>query len=358
MYKMEILRGKRRGGTLPPQLCDENYEKVKEFHRESKTPMVSIEETAKLCHVKDIYLKDESKRYGLNAFKALGAMYAIDKIVKEKGEDKDYLFVTATDGNHGKAVAFSAAKKGCRSVIFMPKGTVAARKKAIEDIEGATVYLTDLNYDDAVRKAMAYADENDGIFVQDTGFAGYEDIPWDITLGYTKLAMEIEEDLGDVIPTHIFLQAGVGSMAGGVTGYFVDKYGDKCPKIVIMEAYESACIYKSAEKDGFAAIGGFPETIMAGLNCGEPNALTLPVLLDHASYFVKVPDNVTEDGMRRLGKEGITAGECGGIGTGLLMNLTDEMRDELGINEDSVIVLISTEGDTDPETYARIVRDV
>lgn len=356
MYSIEMIKGKCRGGKLPAQFNEDNYRKVEEFHKGSDTPLVHLEKTASLLGVKDVYIKDESKRYGLNAFKALGAAYAVHNIAEKLPEGEKPVFVTATDGNHGRAVAWAAAKAGCPSVIFMPAGTVKARADAIAAIEGAQVHVTELNYDDAVRKALAYADEHNGIFVQDTGFEGYEDIPWDITMGYTKMAAEAVQQLDGIKPTHVFLQAGVGSMAGGVTGYLKDYYGDECPVISIMEAVESACIFESAKADRCVAIGGMPETIMAGLNCGEPNIFTLPVILDHASFFFKVPDYAAEDGMRQLASEGVIAGECGGIGTGLLMNMTDEMKKQLGIDENSVILLFSTEGDTDPESYNRIVN--
>lgn len=356
MYTIEMIEGKRNGGSLPEQFCEENYEKVNEFHRGSETPLVKLEETAKICGAAAVYIKDESKRYGLNAFKALGAMYAVHNIVEKLEEGEKPMFVTATDGNHGKAVAWAASSCGCTSAVFMPAGTVPARSEAIASIEGASVFVTDLNYDDAVRKALEYSKEHDGIFVQDTGFEGYEDIPWDITIGYTRMISEAINQLGGIRPTHVFLQAGVGSMAGGITGYLTDRFGEECPVISVMEAVESACIFESVKQGRYMAIGGKPRTIMAGLNCGEANVLTLPMLENHVSFFFKVPDFVTEDGMRQLADEGVVAGECGGIGTGLLLNLTEEMKRRLGIDENSVILLFSTEGDTDPESYERIVN--
>ena len=347
------------GGKLPPKFCEENYRHVKEYHESmdgfAVTPLVDAKEIAEKAGVAKLYVKDESKRYSLNAFKALGAAYAIGNIVR-KGVSSDAVFVTATDGNHGRAVAWAASKEGHKSVVFMPEGTVKARSDAIAKIPGSTVHVTDLNYDDAVRKAMKYAEDNNGIFVQDTAFDGYEDIPWDITLGYTKIAEEALSQMGGKLPTHVMLQAGVGSMAGGVTGYLVDKLGDRCPVISIMEATESACIYESVREDGYVAIGGKPKTIMAGLNCGEANISTLEVIRNHASFYFKVPDYVTIDGMKALHDIGMTAGECGGIGTGLLLNLTDDMKKEMGIDENSVVLVISTEGDTDPEFYRKCIE--
>lgn len=360
---VKMIKGSLKGGSLPDRYCDENYAKVKAFHESldvyEKTPLVSLDDLADRLGVKAIYIKDESKRYGLNAFKALGAAYAVDRVLKEC--DEKPLFVTATDGNHGRAVAWAASRAGCRSKVFMPKGTAKARLDNINNIEGAEAEITDLNYDDAVRLATRYADDNGGYLVQDTGFPGYEDIPWDISLGYTMMGQEVMEQLDGIRPTHIFLQAGVGSMAGGVLGFFKDKYWDEPPVFSIMEAEQTACIYESVKQGKYVAIGGDPQTIMAGLNCGEANTLTLPVLEAHANFFFSMTDEYTMDGMRELAKAGVVAGECGGIGTGLVKAIMtqDELKDikeEMGLDENSIILLFSTEGDTDPIGYQKIIN--
>ncbi len=358
-----MIRGPFRGGNLPEQYCSGNYEKVKKFHQSldvyAPTPLVSLTDLAERIGVKAIYVKDESKRYGLNAFKALGAAYAVDGVLK--GSEGKPLFVTATDGNHGRAVAWAADRAGCRSKVFMPKGTAKARLDNINNIPLASAEITDLNYDDAVRLATKYAEENGGVLVQDTGFEGYEDIPWDISLGYTMMGQEALEQLAGVKPTHVFLQAGVGSMAGGVLGFLKDIYGADAPVFSIMEAEQTACIYESVRQGKYVAIGGDPQTIMAGLNCGEANTLTLPVLEAHAEFFFSMSDEYTEEGMRELAAAGVVAGECGGIGTGLVKALMTqeelaEYRDALGLDENSIILLFSTEGDTDPVNYKKIIE--
>ena len=229
MKKIEMYVNTPAKGKLPEQFNDENYKKVQEYHKSlavyEPTPLVSLDALAEELGVKAVYLKDESKRFGLNAFKALGASYAVGNILKNMDPDKTPVFVTATDGNHGRAVAWAAAQAGYKSVVFMPKGTAQCRVDAIHQVSDAEVTVTDLNYDDAVRLATAYAKEHNGYLVQDTGFEGYEEIPWDITLGYTHMAAEAADQLGGITPTHVFLQAGVGSMAGGVLGYLTDRYG-------------------------------------------------------------------------------------------------------------------------------------
>lgn len=365
MKKIEMYVNTPAKGKLPEQFNDENYKKVQEYHKSlavyEPTPLVSLDALAEELGVKAVYLKDESKRFGLNAFKALGASYAVGNILKNMDPDKTPVFVTATDGNHGRAVAWAAAQAGYKSVVFMPKGTAQCRVDAIHQVSDAEVTVTDLNYDDAVRFATAYAKEHNGYLVQDTGFEGYEEIPWDITLGYTHMAAEAADQLGGITPTHVFLQAGVGSMAGGVLGYLTDRYGSGSFKTSIMEAYDAACIFDSVKQGGLVASGGNPETIMAGLNCGEANIFTFTVLRDFAEFFFKLPDCVTEEGMRKLSEAGVVAGECGAVGTGLLMNICGkeefaEMKKQMGLDENSVVLLFSTEGNTDPDSYERIVK--
>lgn len=365
MKKIEMYANTPAKGRLPQQFNEENYKKVQDYHKSlavyEPTPLVSLDGLAEELGVKAVYLKDESMRFGLNAFKALGASYAIGNLLKNIGSDKKPIFVTATDGNHGRAVAWAAAQAGCKSVVFMPKGTAQCRVDAIHEVSDADVTITDLNYDDAVRFAAAYAKQHSAYLVQDTGFEGYEDIPWDITLGYTHMAAEAADMLGDTVPTHVFLQAGVGSMAGGVLGYLTDRYGIGAFKTSIMEAYDTGCIFDSVKQGCLVASGGNPKTIMAGLNCGEANIFTFPVLRDFAEFFFKLPDYVTEEGMRRLAKEGIVAGECGAIGTGLLINICKkqefaDMKAQMGLDENSVVLLFSTEGNTDPDSYERIVN--
>ena len=365
MKKIEMYVNTPAKGRLPQQFNEENYKKVQEYHKSlavyEPTPLVSLEELAEELGIKAVYLKDESKRFGLNAFKALGASYAVGNLLKNIGSDKKPVFVTATDGNHGRAVAWAAAQAGCKSVVFMPKGTAQCRVDAIHEVSDAEVTVTDLNYDDAVRLAAAYAKQHNAYLVQDTGFEGYEDIPWDITLGYTHMAAEAADALGDAVPTHIFLQAGVGSMAGGVLGYLTDRYGSSAFRTSIMEAYDAGCIFDSVKQRHLVASGGDPETIMAGLNCGEANIFTFTVLRDFAEFFFKLPDYVTEEGMRRLAKEGVVAGECGAVGAGLLINLCKkqefaDMKAQMGLDENSVVLLFSTEGNTDPDSYDRIVN--
>ena len=373
-------------------LSKEEVSKAKNFHESfseyDKTPLVELDNLAKRIGVKGIYLKDESYRFGLNAFKVLGGSFAMGRYLADRlGEDikdlpyerltsdevreklGDITFVTATDGNHGRGVAWTANKLKQKSVVYMPKGSSLQRLNNIK-AEGADASITDLNYDDAVRLAAKYADEHNGLMVQDTAWEGYEKIPAWIMQGYGTMALEALEQLNSIKvikPTHIFVQAGVGSLAGAVQGFFASEFGEECPKTVIVESNLADCFYKSAIADNGEArfVGGDMQTIMAGLACGEPNTIGWEVLKNHSTAFVSCPDWVSAKGMRILGNplkgdEKVTSGESGAVTTGLLYEImTNEdykdLKEALELDENSRVLLFSTEGDTDPEKYREIV---
>lgn len=355
----------------------------KSMHSYAPTPLISLNQRAKAGHVKGIYCKDESFRFGLKAFKGLGGSYAMFRILCEKlgldYKNTDYRyfqkeeirkqcakfhFVTTTDGNHGKGVSWAAKLFGCNATVFMPKGSVEARRVAIEEAGNATAEITEFNYDQAVEYSWNLAQQNGWILIQDTAWDGYEQYPEWIIDGYLTLAAEIVEQLGNVIPTHVFLQAGVGAMAGGILEFFLSCYQDTPPIMTIVEPTEAACIYHSVKAgDGAChSIEGNPVTIMAGLNCGTPCRVTWPAIRDKASFFCACDDVITAEGMRAYANpvgndKAITAGESGAVTFGLVNRiLQDEtLRNLFRISDDSVILLINTEGDTDPEGYRNIV---
>ncbi|MFW2503659.1 diaminopropionate ammonia-lyase [Clostridium diolis] len=373
-------------------LNKEEVSKAKKFHESfleyDETPLIDLKELAEKIGLGGIYLKDESYRFGLNAFKVLGGSFAMGRYLAEKlGEDIDDLpyekmtckevkdklgditFVTATDGNHGRGVAWTANRLNQKSVVFMPKGSSIKRLSNIK-AEGAEASIIELNYDDAVRLANKYAEEHNGVIIQDTAWKGYEKIPAWIMQGYGTMALEASEQLKalDVLkPTHIFVQAGVGSLAGAVQGFFASQYRYDCPKTVVVESNLADCYYKSAiANDGEArAVGGDMQTIMAGLACGEVNTIGFAILKNYSKAFISCPDWVAAKGMRILGNplKGDTAvisGESGSVTTGALYEImtNDEYKDlkeALELDENSKVLLFSTEGDTDPEKYREIV---
>ncbi len=348
------------------------------------TPLVRLEGLAARLGVARVLVKDESPRFGLNAFKALGGSWAIADYLREalalEGEmtldtlrtaldGREHItFITATDGNHGRGVAWTARVLGQKAVVYMPKGSAAERLENIR-AQGAQAQITAYNYDDTVRIAAADGEKNGWVLVQDTAWPGYETIPTRIVQGYSTLALELDrqlEQMGEELPTHVFLQAGVGSFAGAVLGYLREKYGDRCPVTVIMEPDRADCLYRSAVADDGQRriVTGDMDTMMAGLACGEPCTITWPLINAYADAFVSCPDEVAAVGMRLLGlpvnkDPVVVSGESGAVGAGVLAGLMsgryEEQRTALGLDETSRILLISTEGDTDRENYRRVL---
>ena len=367
----------------------ENVDKARAFHKSfpqySVTPLANLNNMAEFLGLKSLFVKDESYRFGLNAFKVLGGSFAMSRYIAEQlGKDVsqvdyNYLtsdklknefgratFFTATDGNHGRGVAWAANRLGQKAVVLMPKGTVKSRFDNIAK-EGADVTIEDVNYDECVRKANQMAEQTEhGVMVQDTAWDGYEKIPAWIMQGYGTMASEAAEQITDR-PTHIFIQAGVGSLAGAVQGYFANLYKDNPPKVIIMEAQAADCLYQSAKAgDGkIRFVDGDLNTIMAGLACGEPNTISFDILKNHSAFFVSCPDWVSEKGMRMLaapikGDVQVTSGESGAVGMGLIYTLMKnpeykELKNAIGLDENSSVLMFSTEGDTDPENYKKIV---
>ncbi|MCI9474569.1 MAG: diaminopropionate ammonia-lyase [Flavonifractor sp.] len=368
-------------------------DKARSFHSSfpqySVTPLARLDGMAGYLGLAGLYVKDESYRFGLNAFKVLGGSFAMARyIAGEMGKDVseltyDYLtspafraafgqatFFTATDGNHGRGVAWAANKLGQKAVVHMPKGSAKPRFDNIAK-EGAQVTIEEVNYDDCVRMAAAEAAQTEhGVIVQDTAWEGYEEIPAWIMQGYGTMASESAQQLRQMSvnrPTHVFVQAGVGSLAGAVVGYYANLFPNDPPKFVVMEAQAADCLYQGAlAGDGSSRIvTGDLATIMAGLACGEPNTISWDILRNHVTAFVSCPDWVSARGMRMLGRPvkgdpAVISGESGAVGMGLISALMEgdrykDLREAIGLDRFSQVLMFSTEGDTDPENYRSIV---
>ena len=374
-------------------MSPENVAAARAFHQSfpqyAKTPLAALNALAGFCGIKNLFVKDESFRFGLNAFKVLGGSYAMARAVARlaghdaeipaydvitspefKNKTGELTFFSATDGNHGRGVAWSARVLKQKAVIMMPKGTQRSRFENIKK-EGADVTIEDLNYDDCVRKAAKAAKETPGgVLLQDTAWDGYEEIPSWIMQGYGTMVSEADEQFLEAAgapPTHVFVQAGVGSLAAAAAGYFANKYGKEAPRFTVVEADKADCIYRSALADDGSrhTVGGAMHTMMAGLACGEPSTTAWRILKAYASVFASVPDAAAAIGMRVLGAPlpgdpRVVSGESGAAPSGLLYLVMTEkylepLRRKLDINKDSRILLFSTEGATDPENYRRVV---
>jgi diaminopropionate ammonia-lyase len=359
---------------------------VRSFHATmpvyQPTPLVALNHLSRFLGVEQIWVKDESYRFGLNAFKVLGASYALMSVLAQKTGCKDawslfddpeeqkrlseITIITATDGNHGRAVAWSAQQLGCNSVVYMPKGSSRIRLENIRAY-GAEANIIDGNYDAAVRLAAKKAEEKDWILMQDTAWPGYESIPVLIMQGYLTMFDEAFEQLGDDVPTHVLIQCGVGSFAASLQAYLVAKLGDDRPLVAIVEPTKAACFYESiVAGDGKPRKAkGNLHTVMAGLACGEPSTLAWEILRDYTDVFIACSDSPTMRGMRVLGNpligdDRIVSGESGAVTLGLVYELMRNpsfvaSKKALYLDNKSKILLFSTEGDTDPDKYREIV---
>ena len=396
-YSFGVIRAIRNenvsAAAAPAFLSAEAAKNVLRVHRAlpvyAPTPLARLDGLAHKLGVKAVFVKDESKRFGLNAFKALGGLYSLFCLIcRELGLDaqtvtfddlkspelrekiRAMVFVTTTDGNHGKGVAWAAAQLGCEAHVYMPVGSSSARAQAIRAF-GAECTVTDSGYDDTVHMTARLAEKNGWFLVQDTSWPGYTDVPTWIVQGYTTMAEEATAQLeseGFKAPTHVFVQAGVGAMAGGVTGYLAGRYDGRRPQFITVEPENMACIYRSAQvNDGGAhSAADTGPTIMAGLNCGEPCTIVWPTLRDLCSWYVVCPDHIAANGMRILaapvpGDPQVISGESGAVTAGLLAEICGqagcaELKKMMGLDENSVVLLFSTEGDTDPESWEQIVH--
>ncbi|MDR2114594.1 MAG: diaminopropionate ammonia-lyase [Bifidobacteriaceae bacterium] len=397
----------------------EEIAKVVAFHSSidgyKPTPLVVLNGQAQKLGVKAVYVKDESHRFGLNAFKALGGSFAIGKYLAHRlGKDiselsyeemisdqtkaalGDITFITATDGNHGRGVAWTANKLRQKCVVHMPKGSAPERLANIQAL-GAQADITDLNYDDAVRLSNEEAEKYGWALVQDTSWPGYEDIPISIVQGYSTLIYEAFQEFdeqGLAWPTHVFAQAGVGAFATAVTAGVTAAYakrGIAAPTLVVVEPHQAACIFDTlrATDRRLHPVTGDMDTIMAGLACGEPVTVGVDILAHCVDFVVSAPDYVAAQGMRALSspprqavagygtglgeaaasRRGdsaadprIISGESGAVTFGFVHEVCSdpdyaEFRTLLGIDQNSVVLCVSTEGDTDRAGYDRIVTN-
>lgn len=386
----------KRSGKISHRIdhfSEKEMEKTYHFHKSlpgyTPTPLHSLTGLSDSLGAGAIYVKDESKRFGLRAFKGLGASYAMASYFAEKlsldlhsMDFSDLMeqvrgvppetFATVTAGNHGKGVAWAAGLFGQEAKVYLPKGSSVSRQQAIQEL-GAEASISDLNYDDTVNHIACLAKEKGWVLMQDTAWEGYETIPLFIMQGYTTIVSEIADQLKELAlhrVTHIILQAGVGSFAASIAAALHHFRPDSYPKLIIVEPDKADCLYHSAlHKEGEPQqVDGDLSTMMAGLACGEPNPIGWDLLRTVSDYFFSCNDAVSANGMRIFanptdGDERIVSGESGAVPLGLLHELysnegLQDIKEELKLDQSSNILIINTEGDTDPDNYKRIIETV
>lgn len=345
------------------------------------TPLHSLVGLAKEIGVGNLYYKDEASRFGLGSFKALGGAYAvlrllsveIPKLVGKPISDaeisagkyaeaaRQLTVVTATDGNHGRSVAWGARQFGCACKIYMHAGVSSRREQAVADL-GAEVVRVGGNYDASVRQVEADAARNDWFVVSDTSYAGYEDLPRQVMAGYTVMTSEIIDQAQHRTPlTHVFVQGGVGGLAGAVCGQLWREFGKERPRFVVVEPEWADCLFQSALQGRPATVDICEETIMAGLSCGEVSLLAWEIIDAGCDDFMTITDDLVAPVMRLLARNGedpaIIAGESAVAGLAGLVAAcrTRELAHALGLDEHSSVLVIGTEGATDADIYASIV---
>ena len=358
---------------------------VKIFHQSLpgyvSTPLVKLSECAARLGIDALMVKDESQRFGLKAFKVLGASYAIAKEIQQQlGLDdeeinfdaitahsnalKSLTFVTATDGNHGRAVAWCAEQFGCKAVVFMPKGTSKFRLEAIQS-HGARAEITELNYDETVLFSAQQAKKNAWVLLQDSSWEEYKTVPEHIMQGYFSLVSEFE-DQTMTWPTHVLAQAGVGSFAASIFSYFLAS-PKPTPKLILVEPTGAACYFNSIYiGDGKPHLTKELNTMMAGLSCGQPSILAWDIIKSNCDAFVVCQDQVAIKGMQLLANPAsndvvVISGESGAVPVGLVDEVCTNqkyslVKESLKFDSGSKILVFSTEGDTDPKVYKQHVK--
>lgn len=373
-----VLNPRARRLSEPPSLSEPLA-----FHRSlpgyRPTTLRRAAGIARRLGVGEVRVKVESNRFGLPAYKILGASWAIARELMPRSDvapaPRDFeewrgqvaqlgpcTLVAATDGNHGRAVARVAHWLGLNAEIFVPDDMTAARRAAIAS-EGASVKPVHGSYDDAIEAAVATTAratiEDARRLIQDTAWPGYERVPGWIVEGYGTIFQEVDEQLaaeGADPPDLVLVQIGVGSLAAAVVRHFAGGENPR-PRLIGVEPHGADCLLRSARAGRSVTVAGPHRSSMAGLNCGTPSSVALPSLLKGMDAFVSIPDEAAYEAMRMLAQQGIVAGESGAAGLGGLIAVLDEPRraEELGIHSESRILIIVTEADTDPEAYTRVV---
>ncbi len=376
--------GSARARILNQAGFDAAEEEIRRWPDHAQTPLHALPGLAARLGVATLHYKDECGRFGLKSFKALGGAYAVFRLLKKAVEarnggqtvDSQQLIAgtwrdivqtvtvtCATDGNHGRSVAWGARLFGCGCVIYVHETVSEGRCAAIAQY-GASVIRVGGNYDDSVRHAAAEARKNGWTVVSDTTYEGYRDIPVDVMHGYGVLAREIVRTLADAPPTHVFVQAGVGALAASVCATFWLAWGARRPELVIVEPTRADCYFRSGLAGRPIAVTGDLDTVMAGLACGEVSPLAWEIVDAGANAYAEIDDRFALAAMRMLaspfsGDPAIVAGETGAAGLAALLAVDghDAIRQTLGLDAQSRVLLIGSEGDTDPHIYRQIVAD-
>ena len=344
------------------QDLDRSLAEIQSWSGYAATPLRSLGGLADKLNVAGIVYKDEASRFGLGSFKALGGAYAVSQLGNTANDSNDPpTIATATDGNHGLSVAWGAANHGYRAVVYIHAKVSKGREVALRKL-GADVIRIEGNYDDSVRRCYADAAANHWHVVSDTTSNGHgESVARSVMTGYSVMAAEIVNQAGERAPSHVFVQGGVGGLAATVCAYFQRAYGTSAPRFIVVEPELAACLFASGVNRAATAVRIDAETAMAGLSCGEVSAVAWPVLKQYADDFMTIPESYVAPAMQLLahgayGTTPVIAGESAIAGLAGFVGaaLCPRLRSALGIDQSSSVLVLGTEGATDPDLYAQM----
>ena len=354
-YKFDI---QQIFNALSKKEIDEAYKTISEWENYSPTPLVELNKLAKKLNLNKVFYKDESKRFNLKSFKALGGAYAVEKITKG---NKEITVSTATAGNHGRSVAWGAKRLGLKCKIFISEYVTDARGKAMEEL-GAEVIKVKGNYEKSLLECIKQSTNNNWQIVQDVAWKDYMVVPKLTMAGYSVMMKEIVDKVDNEKITHIFLQAGVGGMAGAMVAG-IARYLSNVPKIITIEPDSAACVMESIKSGKIEKINITRESLMGGMSCGEPSLVPWEILKKSVNYCISLPDEDIARTMKLLGNgnfsdEKIIAGENSAPGViSLIASCNDEkIKNKINLNSNSNVLLIGCEGDTDKEMYQKLLK--
>jgi len=366
--------------TIREQDFADAWVEITEWQGYAPTPLHGLPALASELGIGAIFYKHEGPRFGLGSFKALGGAYAAERLLCREigrsageavrledvrngalsGQAAGIRLASATDGNHGRSLAWGCRRFGAPCRIYIHAEVSPGREQAMQAL-GAEVVRIDGDYDDSVRRCREEAEANGWFVVSDTSWPGYTETPRDVMAGYGVMLREVYEEL-HAAPTHVFVQGGVGGLAAATAAALRQLWGDRAPRVVVVEPERAPCLFESAKAGRATTVAIESETIMAGLSCGEPSPLAWEILASEVSDFLVISDDLIAPAMRRLaqpagGDPAIEAGESGVAGLAALIEAAalDELRDALGLSKDSSVLLIGSEGVTDPDIFAAIM---
>jgi len=344
--------------VLPKHEIDEAYKVISRWDNYSSTPLIPLKKLSEKLKINNIFYKDESKRFHLKSFKALGGAYAVQKVTKG---NKDIVISTATAGNHGRSVAWGSKKLGLKCKIFISEYVSEFRAKAMRSF-GADVIRVKGNYDNSLKECIMQSKKNNWQIVQDVAWEDYKLVPILTMAGYSVMMKEISEQINDQKISHVILQAGVGGMAAAMVAG-IARYLDNVPIIIVVEPENAACVLESIKVGKIEKISIKNESLMGGMSCDEVSMVPWEILKNSVSHCVTVSDNYIAKTIKSLAKcefssEKIVGGECSTPGIISLAGLCNdfETRKEINLNKDSNVLLFGCEGDADEELYKKLLN--